>query len=171
MLVFQDMGSADEERLQLAASVALDHGAYLSAAFPQDHPMIQASQSAGPADSAEQRFRDCLRTLGEGEWYPLDHVNTTTLITLARAADLIIIGQMNPYARRTSALLPEEIVVASGRPVLMVPCIGTFDRVGRRVLVAWDGPREAPRALNDVLPVISAVTVMNRTGFPGGSNP
>jgi nucleotide-binding universal stress UspA family protein len=37
----------------------------------------------------------------------------------------------------------------------MVPYIGTFVQVGRRVLVAWDGSRDAVRALNDALPVIA----------------
>ena len=45
----------------------------------------------------------------------------------------------------------------------MVPYAGTFDTVGRRVLVAWDGTREAARAANDALPLLEnaeAVTVM-----------
>jgi nucleotide-binding universal stress UspA family protein len=45
----------------------------------------------------------------------------------------------------------------------MVPYIGSYARIGRRVLVAWDGTQEAVRALNDALPLISAaeaVTLM-----------
>ena len=36
----------------------------------------------------------------------------------------------------------------------MVPYIGSYTHVGRRVLVAWDSSREAVRALNDALPLI-----------------
>ena len=39
-------------------------------------------------------------------------------------------------------------MIDSGRPVLVVPYAGTFERVGRRVLVAWDGTREANRGLS-----------------------
>ena len=44
-----------------------------------------------------------------------------------------------------------------------MPYAGAFGVVGRRVLVAWDGTREASRALHDALPLIGkaeAVTVM-----------
>ena len=82
------------------------------------------------------------------------------LIALARAADLIIIGQINPYARATPAWRAADIVGGCGRPVLMVPYVGTYTEVGRRVLVAWDGSREAARALNDALPVICAAQVV-----------
>jgi nucleotide-binding universal stress UspA family protein len=47
--------------------------------------------------------------------------------------------------------------------VLIVPYAGTFDTVGKRALVAWDGTREAVRAVNDALPLLGqaeAVTVM-----------
>ena len=57
-----------------------------------------------------------------------------------------------------------RILVGCGRPVVMVPYVGTFPELGRRVLVGWDGSREATRALNDALPIIrtaAAVTVMS----------
>ena len=41
--------------------------------------------------------------------------------------------------------------MAAGRPVLVVPYAGNFETVGKRILVAWDGTREANRALNDRL--------------------
>jgi nucleotide-binding universal stress UspA family protein len=53
--------------------------------------------------------------------------------------------------------------MAAGRPVLVVPYAGNFETVGKRILVAWDGTREANRALNDALPLLAdseAVTVM-----------
>ncbi len=46
--------------------------------------------------------------------------------------------------------------MAGGRPVLVIPYAGEFGAIGRRVLVAWDGTREASRALHDALPVIAA---------------
>jgi hypothetical protein len=49
----------------------------------------------------------------------------------------------------------------------MVPYIGNYTRVCRRVLVAWDSSREAVRALDDALPLIRGadeVTVMTVRG-------
>jgi nucleotide-binding universal stress UspA family protein len=45
-----------------------------------------------------------------------------------------------------------------------LPYAGTFSSVGKRVLVAWDGTREATRAVHDALPLIAAaeaVTVVS----------
>jgi nucleotide-binding universal stress UspA family protein len=196
IVVFLDVGAASEERLRLATSIARQHEAYLCAVFLQDDrvaelpsglsvPRIglmagapipvatEVSRSVMFADTAERRFRDCLRSFrGEGDWYALDRASTAELIALARAADLIVIGQVNPNARPAPAMRPEEIVVACGRPVLMVPYIGSYAQVGRRVLVAWDGSREAVRALNDALPLISsaeAVTVITVRAHPKDS--
>src|SRR5438105_1911271 len=39
-------------------------------------------------------------------------------------------------------------------PVLVTPYAETFDNVGRRALIAWDGTREAVRALHGALPLL-----------------
>jgi nucleotide-binding universal stress UspA family protein len=186
ILVFLDVGPASEGRLQLATRIARDQGASLSAVFasndqaadfqpglgvPRRGLMTQLvptaadiTRSAPFIDVAERRFRESRNSLGgEGDWHQLDRANEAELIALARTADLIVIGQVNPNARPAPSWRPEDVVVACGRPVLVVPYIGTFSEVGRRVLVAWDGSREAVRALNDALPVIASadqVTVM-----------
>jgi nucleotide-binding universal stress UspA family protein len=175
-----------EECFRRATRAARDHGASLSAVFayndqaadfppglgvPRRGLMTQLVPSAADLTRsspligvAEQRFRESRTSLGgEGDWHQLDRANEAELIALARTADLIIIGQINPSVRPAPSWRPEDVVAACGRPVLMVPYIGNFIEVGRRVLVAWDGSREAVRALNDALPVIAAaeqVTVM-----------
>jgi nucleotide-binding universal stress UspA family protein len=182
ILVFLEAGSAGEGRLQLATNVALDHGASLSAVFLQnahetdspprlgapwlgatDGPPIRDATvtCATRPDSAEQLFHDRLRSLGiEGDWKRLSRADTNELIAFAQATDLVVIGQVDPDARPAAACRPEEIVIGCGRPVLMVPYIGSYPEVGRRVLVAWDGSREAVRALNDALPLIRAAAVV-----------
>jgi nucleotide-binding universal stress UspA family protein len=188
ILVFLDAGKTCEARLGLAKSIARGHGACLSGIFVEDkrsdetplnvgksQPGILAglptisvpdfSKGATVRDITEQRFRESLRFSGvEGNWHSLDQTDMTELIALARAADLIVIGQTDPQARPAPTWRPDEVVVACGRPVLMVPYVGNYARVGHRVLVAWDGSREAARALNDALPLISAaeaVTLMS----------
>ena len=183
VLVVLDANPASEARLRLAISVARDHAASLSAVFVLDDREDNIPPGAGVllrgvaaqmlpnmpgipqsvifSDSAEQQLRECHRAFGGGgDWHQLDRTDSTKLIDHARAADLIIVGQINPYARARPAWRAEDIVVTCGRPVLMVPYIGTFTHVGRRVLVAWDGSREAARALNDALPVIGAAQVV-----------
>jgi hypothetical protein len=50
--------------------------------------------------------------------------------------------------------LAEELVIHSGRPVLVVPYAGEYTHAGRRPLIAWDHSRESAHALNAALPLI-----------------
>ncbi|MGN5480865.1 universal stress protein [Cupriavidus basilensis] len=83
-------------------------------------------------------------------------------------AGLIVAGQYDisniegPIAR---AIL-EALILESGRPVLVVPQTGQFPTAGARAIIAWNGSREAARALHDALPWIagaSACIVCART--------
>src|SRR3954454_13493204 len=64
-------------------------------------------------------------------------------------------------------------MLSSGRPVLAVPYAGQFERVGERVLVAWNASRESTRAVNDALPllrgakVVTILAVNPRQGIEG----
>jgi hypothetical protein len=118
------------------------------------------------ADRVEHRFKDELRIAGiGGEWYIVPDADSAELAELAKLVDLTIMGQRPPNSRIDSAprFRPDDVVMAAGRPVLVVPYAGNFETVGKRILAAWDGTREANRALNDALPLLAdaqVVTVM-----------
>jgi nucleotide-binding universal stress UspA family protein len=200
VLVILDGGAGSDERLRVAVSIARQHQAYLSAVFLQGNGIGESqsglslprvalmagssvsfasrfTEPAIPAETAEQRFRDQFRRCGsEGEWHSLDRPDTAELIQIARMADLVIMGQIHPNSRNGPKCRPEEVVIECGRPVLMIPYIGTFGHIGRRVMVAWDGSRSAVRALNDALPVIddadevTLLTVRTRPRSSTGHN-
>ena len=91
--------------------------------------------------------------------------DSAELAELAKSVDLTIMGQRPPNSRIDSAprFRPDDVVMAAGRPVLVVPYAGSFETVGKRILASWDGSREANRALNDALLLLSdaqVVTVM-----------
>jgi nucleotide-binding universal stress UspA family protein len=46
------------------------------------------------------------------------------------------------------------VLLEGGRPVLVVPYVGAPEIIGTNVVVAWDGGREASRALADALPIL-----------------
>lgn len=118
----------------------------------------ETMREADAAEEAELRFAAALRQNGiEGEWRLLADGALPQLIELAQSVDLTILGQRPPDARADGAARyrPEDVVVAAGRPVLVVPYAGDFERVGKRVLIAWDGTREANRAVNDALPLLT----------------
>ncbi|WP_342116419.1 universal stress protein [Pseudoduganella sp. OTU4001] len=75
----------------------------------------------------------------------------------ARYADLLVLGQADPEDREEGGLLqdlPQYVVMHCGRPVLMVPRSGTFDRIGQRPLLAWNGSVEAAKAATAALPLL-----------------
>lgn len=73
----------------------------------------------------------------------------------ARTADLVIASQADPDWPGTNQLdVADSLAVESGRPVLIVPHGSVHERVGVRVLVAWNGRREAARAVFDALPIL-----------------
>ena len=73
---------------------------------------------------------------------------------LARAADLVVLGQADPNAKANVADLPVHVITNAGRPVLIVPFADHHATAGRRILVSWDGGREAARALQLALPLL-----------------
>lgn len=78
-----------------------------------------------------------------------------------RAADLIVAAQADPEWELAPVLdFPERLALESGRPVLTVPYAGRFESVPRRVVIAWDGRREAARAAFDALPLLAVAEVV-----------
>lgn len=128
-------------------------------------PAAQVVREAARADELEQLFRAELSSRGlEGEWHIFDRTDLAELVQLARAHDLAILGQYDKDTDGVIWLQPDDLLINSGRPVLLLPYAGTFDRVGTRVLVAWNGTREANRALHDALLLIGGaeeITVMH----------
>jgi nucleotide-binding universal stress UspA family protein len=73
----------------------------------------------------------------------------------AFTADLVVAGQTDPQWPGSARLdIADRLAMESGRPVLIVPNAGVPERIGERVLVAWDAGREAARAAYDALPIL-----------------
>jgi nucleotide-binding universal stress UspA family protein len=68
-----------------------------------------------------------------------------------RTADLLVLSQPTDDEDERPA---EALVLGLGRPVLMVPYAGEFPTVGDTVAVAWNGTREAARALHAAMPFL-----------------
>jgi len=86
---------------------------------------------------------------------------------MARAADIILCPQLRGEASIGRHQL-EEVVFTSGRPVIGLPAGWSVKKLGRRVLIAWDGGREATRAVFDALPILiraEAVRIVSVQGF------
>ena len=108
----------------------------------------------------EEQFNK--RTAGQAatsEWRcnHLEHANIASdIIDQSRCADLIIVAQeeTDPFGLRTD--IPGAVTYETGRPVLIIPAMGEFESVGKRVMVAWNASRESARAAFDALPMLKA---------------
>jgi nucleotide-binding universal stress UspA family protein len=98
------------------------------------------------------------------EWQALDGQEenpfgdvASILVNRARAADLAIAAQSNPDWSLSPYLdVAEPLILETGRPVLLLPKSTTTALSVRRALVAWNGGREATRAVFDALPLLQA---------------
>jgi nucleotide-binding universal stress UspA family protein len=72
-----------------------------------------------------------------------------------RVCDLSIVTLPDKGNERRDTPLFEGLLMASGRPVLVVPIDG-LKGIPKRVLVAWDGSLPATRALQLALPLLAA---------------
>ena len=176
LLVHVDNDPACSSRVDVAVALAATYGAHLTGLHAMGWPRLpgyveaelppnfrdeQRRQLEELARQAEERFHERARRRGiRGEWRvdTGDIVGTTKLH--ARYADLTVVGQGidlkdAPY---DVAFLPEELALGVGRPVLVVPRYGTFETVGERVLIAWNGSREATRAVHDAIPLLRRAT-------------
>jgi len=93
--------------------------------------------------------------LNDAEWRASLEDAAAAVALHARYADLVVIGQRNPNL--SAGLDPDfahQVVLAAGRPVLIVPYVGRFDVVGKQIVLAWDARREAGRAATDALPLL-----------------
>jgi nucleotide-binding universal stress UspA family protein len=72
-----------------------------------------------------------------------------------RSADLVVLGQSDRSINLIDGIAAtEEVMLGVGRPVLIVPYKSKVAAVGRHVLLAWNGSREAARAAFDALPFL-----------------
>lgn len=111
------------------------------------------------ADRVRKSFEEACRGRSTvPEWRRVDPGHNgvaETIIEHGRCADLIIVGQRDSTFDFSGVLdVPERIVMESGRPVLVVPKVGRFKSIGKRVTIAWNSRREAARAVFDALPLL-----------------
>lgn len=74
-----------------------------------------------------------------------------SMVLHARNSDLAVVSQSDGAA----ADFPQQLLMMSGRPVLIVPRHGECADAGQQVLVAWNHSRESARALSDALPLLA----------------
>jgi nucleotide-binding universal stress UspA family protein len=171
ILVHLDDGESCKSRLDAGIRLARDFraqlvGIYLvpgsdvtpsvAAMLPTDVVQQRLAQFADAQHAAEAMFRERAATSGLAtiEWRAPAGSPIDTAVAHGRCTDLSIMGQRDPSGSIYAEELVTSVMLASGRPVLVVPYIGAPATMGENVLVAWNGAREASRAVGDALPLL-----------------
>ena len=130
---------------------------YADATVSMSTEFIVAQQEAfqEEARTIEQAFRHLVEPTGlHYEWAGADSGDEATMraaSTACQTADLVVATQYHDSIPAAAGYSPDELVLGTGRPVFIVPTVGAPTPVGKRVLVAWNGSREAARAAFDCL--------------------
>jgi len=104
---------------------------------------------------AEREFRDAAGAAGiTADWRAPAGASIDAAVAQARCCDLFIVGQHRPSGPGFGDTLVSNVLLSSGRPTLVVPHAGGPATLGERVLIAWNGGREAARAIGDALPLL-----------------
>ncbi len=98
---------------------------------------------------------------GETSWTLKDGYRQDVMARRAMGADLVIVGQPDPdeAVATTDFDLPSDVVMRSGRPLLVIPYAGHFEVEVKSAVIAWNGTREAARAVQDALPLLAGAKV------------
>lgn len=173
ILVLVDGTPASAARIRIALNLAQTQEACVTGMFLAQQPVVPvdfggsgAAELFNAAYMEVEREGVSARVLFDQEvaglptarisWQQYIGTPLPTACLLARGHDLTIVGQYNPQqgGDRLPPGFPEALVLAAGRPVLVIPYNCTLPTIGSRVMLAWDGGRESARAIADALPIL-----------------
>ncbi len=169
ILLHLDATDQCDKRVKIALEMAKKSAAHLTALFCQTDPEMSAIVGTHPvsddlrqlAQKSEEAFKEQAASSGVAHSVKstlcTSHAQVVQALTwAARTSDMALLGQYD-WSKNYRGLptdLAENIIIHSGRPVLVIPFAGEFTKIGSRCLVAWNGGREAARALNDAIPLM-----------------
>lgn len=130
-------------------------GAGLTAELLKSHEALYKEES----DAIREKFEIAMKGQSfSAEWRHVSagyYQTSGEIIEHARMADILIVPQTDPDNPDPNyAGVAEELLIGCGRPVLVVPAYGEHGVFGTNVMVAWNGSREAARAVFDALPIL-----------------
>lgn len=180
VLVAVDDGPAGQTRLEFCRELAIATRSGVIGLAAASHPpsplggelggglsadLLTAYREAADFELMQAHTAFTLHLSGPdivSRWIQAHGDPTAFCIRQARFADLIVLGIRNeraPYG----APDPTEVLIGSGRPVLMIPPEPSRRLVGEHALIAWRDGKEARRALAAAMPLLrlaSGVTVV-----------
>jgi nucleotide-binding universal stress UspA family protein len=116
----------------------------------------QAEQEA--VATIEKSFRQTIEEIGPKtaqHWIAVEGPPSLMLARLVRCFDLLLTGQFEGAIRHGGRVVqPEELLLRSGKPMIIVPQGYKVRPFKEEAAVAWDGSRSAARALTDAMQIL-----------------
>ena len=170
LMVHIDLDRPNDTRIKIAGDLAerlgagvigITAGQELPFSYSEGYavsPLIEQERKplAARMQMAETHFRSVLDGHAKFiEWRSAIADPTEYVAEQARAADIVLLGaaQREENFDPARELVPADLLVAAGRPVLIVP-LKVEQLLAKSILIAWKDTREARRAVFDALPLL-----------------
>jgi nucleotide-binding universal stress UspA family protein len=174
ILVYVDDSEQAAGTVAAACSLALRHEAHLTGLAVHRAPEVPGfagielpasaldilkQQRQDELDRARKVFDNAVNAaaLTDKSGWTVAHGQPLEALSLrSRYADLTVISQSRSDVAGGGEELVDDLIMASGRPILVIPYIGAPAEIGRNILVAWNASREAARAVSDAMPILES---------------
>lgn len=189
ILVPVETADAGAAALLAAIRIAADFGATVEALHIRERPQVPPSEyyplgalvseeflkaleaaAVGKAARLRQMVDETLsaaRSLGaspSARWIEHEGASPADIGAAARVADLAVFGRTNEAGKIRESANLEEVLFHAGRPVIIAPA-GAFASPARRILLAWNGSREAARAMAAAMPFFERAEAVGVVSF------
>lgn len=177
ILVQVDTADASPARARFAAALAGRHrahltGVFLRSEFLRQYMVPEAIAGLPPAEINRlvKEHEDAVAEASESarlafesaaaqaevtsDWLAVNGDSPRDLLACARRFDLTVLPTMTTPSVGQQRIAAAEIAMGSGGSVVVTPDDVSATGIGKRVLVAWNGSREASRALREAWPLL-----------------
>ena len=172
ILIYLDPLPGAEDRLHCATALAQAHLARLIGVDASSNDAFLGA-SADRAIQIGDKFTEATREAGiVGHLVGSVDGKDADFPDYAHFVDLIVAPQPENDAKSlVRSFIPDQAVMNSGVPVLVLPQEWKFGPIGQNIVVAWNGSREATRAVHDSMPLLEKarkVTIFSFSSGPSG---
>lgn len=178
VLVFLDSSPASNSRLDFALRFAAHHSAHLTGLHMSGSPLLafdpygqNAVVSLEWEEEAHKKQRESKEYFTQQaknadinfDWECYRDTDMHQVLTRARVADICIVGEVADGSSdiEIGRNFFSQFAINVGKPVLFIPHDKYFSCELKNVVVAWDGSREAARAISDAMPLLKAARIVS----------
>jgi nucleotide-binding universal stress UspA family protein len=184
ILLHLDASPRSSKRLALACELAAQHDGRVTALYASTPaafsvPFVVADGSANVLAMLQQLdidYRDNAKALFDRAvtgltppvlWRELRNAALIQGVAAqALCADLLVLGQHDPSDPLTVGIPSDfvaSVLLASGKPALVLPCVDICTTLGQEVLIAWKPTRESAHAVAAAIPFLQRASGIHLT--------